>query len=51
LKTIAQESGVSKRTLQYWISQYQHFELRGLIRKKRAESGSFKVEKEVQDSD
>ena len=31
LKTIAQESGVSKRTLQYWISKYQQFGLIGLI--------------------
>lgn len=49
LKTIAQESGVSKRTLQYWISKYQQFGLIGLIRKNRTDSGIFKVEKEVQE--
>lgn len=49
LKTIAEESGVSKRTLQYWISKYQQFGLIGLVRKSRADSGIFKVEKEVQE--
>jgi len=33
LKTIAKESGVSKRTLQYWIGKYQQFGLIGLVRK------------------
>ncbi|WP_249871616.1 Mu transposase C-terminal domain-containing protein [Oceanobacillus saliphilus] len=49
LKTIAEESGVSKRTLQYWIGKYQQFGLIGLIRKNRTDSGIFKVEKEVQE--
>lgn len=40
---------VSKRTLQYWISKYQQFGLIGLVRKSRADSGVFKVEKEVQE--
>lgn len=47
LKAIAEEAGISIRTLQYWISQYQQFGLKGLIRKSRTDSGRFKVEKEV----
>nr|WP_257644696.1 DDE-type integrase/transposase/recombinase [Listeria monocytogenes] len=49
LKTIAEESGVSKRTLHYWVSKYQQFGLIGLIRKSRTDSGIFKVENEVQE--
>jgi putative transposase len=47
LKTIAEEAGILIRTLQYWISQYQQFGLKGLIRKSRTDSGRFKIEKEV----
>lgn len=49
LRTITEESGVSKRTLLYWISKYKEFGLVGLIRKSRTDSDSFKVEKEVQE--
>lgn len=49
LRSVAEESGVSKRTLQYWVSQYTQFGLVGLIRKRRRDSGIFKVEKEVQE--
>lgn len=49
LKAIAEESGVSKRTLHYWVSKYQQFGLIGLIRKSRTDSGIFKVENEVQE--
>ncbi|MBB2482443.1 DDE-type integrase/transposase/recombinase [Bacillus sp. APMAM] len=47
LKAIAKESDLSIRTIQYWVSKYQQFGLKGLIRKNRSDSGIFKVEKEV----
>ncbi|WP_051428437.1 Mu transposase C-terminal domain-containing protein [Bacillus sp. J33] len=47
LKTIVEESGISKRTLQYWINKYHQSGLKGLIRKNRTDSGSFKVEDAV----
>ncbi len=49
LRAVAEDSDVSKRTLQYWVSQYEQFGLVGLIRKRRRDSGVFKVEKEVQE--
>ncbi|WP_210142226.1 helix-turn-helix domain-containing protein, partial [Staphylococcus sp. GDY8P57P] len=49
LRAVAEDSDVSKRTLQYWVSQYEQFGLVGLIRKRRRDSGIFKVEKEVQE--
>ena len=47
LKAIAKESDLSIRTIQYWVSKYQQFGLKGLIRKNRSDSGIFKVEKVV----
>ncbi|WP_430052438.1 helix-turn-helix domain-containing protein [Niallia taxi] len=35
LKAIAEETGITKRTLHNWINKYNHFGLRGLIRKGR----------------
>ncbi|WP_404456879.1 Mu transposase C-terminal domain-containing protein (plasmid) [Virgibacillus necropolis] len=49
LNTIVKESGISTRTLQYWISKYRQFGLKGLIRKNRGDAGSFKVAIEVQE--
>ncbi|MFX4042212.1 Mu transposase C-terminal domain-containing protein [Enterococcus faecalis] len=49
LRAVAEDSDVSKRTLQHWVSQYEQFGLVGLIRKRRRDSGIFKVEKEVQE--
>ena len=42
LSNIAEESGVPKRTLYHWVNQYQQSGLKGLIRRKRSDSGSFK---------
>ena len=47
LKAIAEETGITKRTLHNWINKYNHFGLRGLIRKGRTDSGDFKVENNV----
>lgn len=49
LKDIVDETGVAKRTLQYWINKYQQFGLKGLIRKTRTDAGDVKVEKKVQE--
>ncbi len=49
LKQIAEESDIPKRTLHHWVNQYRQFGLRGLIRKKRSDSGSFKIEENVQE--
>ncbi|MFB5663667.1 Mu transposase C-terminal domain-containing protein [Alteribacillus sp. HJP-4] len=49
LNVIVEESGISTRTLRYWISKYQQFGLKGLVRKNRGDAGSFKVEKAVQE--
>lgn len=49
LSNIAEESGVPKRTLYHWVNQYQQSGLKGLIRRKRSDSGSFKVEENVQE--
>lgn len=44
LKSIAEETKISKRTLHNWISKYEQFGLKGLIRKSRKDSGEFKIE-------
>lgn len=49
LKNIAEESGIPKRTLYHWINQYRQSGLKGLVRKKRSDSGSFKVKENVQE--
>lgn len=49
LSNIAEESGVPKRNLYHWVNQYQQSGLKGLIRRKRSDSGSFKVEENVQE--
>ncbi len=49
LKSIAEETNITKRTLQNWISKYEQFGLKGLIRKSRKDSGEFKIEKNVMD--
>ncbi|WP_102335249.1 Mu transposase C-terminal domain-containing protein [Salimicrobium jeotgali] len=49
LKDIVDETGVAKRTLQYWVYKYQQFGLKGLIRKTRTDAGDSKVEQEVRE--
>lgn len=48
LQNIVEQSGISKRTLQYWIRKYQRFGLKGLVRRNRSDTG-FKITTEVQE--
>lgn len=34
LQSISEETAISRRTLQYWVSHYEQYGLRGLMRKK-----------------
>ncbi len=47
LTTITEETGISKRTLQYWIRDYKQFGLKGLIRKTRSDNGKIHLEPEI----
>ncbi|MER2109218.1 MAG: helix-turn-helix domain-containing protein [Solibacillus sp.] len=47
LTVIIEETGISKRTLQYWVRDYKKFGLRGLIRKTRSDDGKTHLESEV----
>lgn len=48
LQSISEETAISRRTLHYWVSHYEQYGLRGLMRKKRKDSGSTKVTGQVQ---
>ena len=47
LTVIIEETGIAKRTLQYWIRDYKKFGLKGLIRKTRSDDGKIHLESEV----
>nr|WP_245154019.1 Mu transposase C-terminal domain-containing protein [Jeotgalibacillus proteolyticus] len=47
LTSIADETGIAKRTLHYWVQGYDQFGLKGLIRKTRSDSGSVQLDPEV----
>lgn len=47
LTDITKETGISKRTLQYWIRDYKQLGLKGLIRKTRNDAGKTHLEPEV----
>ena len=47
LTSIAEETGVAKRTLHYWVQGYGQFGLKGLIRKTRSDSGSVQLDAEI----
>jgi putative transposase len=47
LTVITEETGIAKRTLQYWIRDYKQFGLKGLIRKTRSDAGKILSELEV----
>lgn len=42
-----EETGISKRTLQYWIQDYKQNGLKGLIRKTRSDAGKTHLQPEV----
>ena len=47
LNIIVKETGIAKRTLQYWIKSYEKFGLKGLIRKTRSDSGKIQLDSEI----
>lgn len=47
LTVITEETGIAKRTLQYWIRDYKQLELKGLIRKTRSDAGKIHLEPEI----
>ncbi|MEK4122330.1 Mu transposase C-terminal domain-containing protein [Lysinibacillus sp. FSL K6-0102] len=47
LTVITEETGIAKRTLQYWIRDYKQFGLKGLIRKTRSDAGKIHLEPEI----
>ncbi|PDX98875.1 transposase [Bacillus pseudomycoides] len=47
LIAIVEETGIAKRTLRYWIRNYEKFGLKGLIRKTRSDSGKIQLDSEV----
>lgn len=47
LTSIANETGIAKRTLHYWVQGYDQYGLKGLIRKTRSDSGSVQLDPEV----
>lgn len=47
LTVITKETGIAKRTLQYWIQDYKQFGLKGLIRKTRSDAGKIHLEPEI----
>ena len=47
LTVIIKETGIAKRTLQYWIQDYKQNGLKGLIRKTRSDAGKTHLEPEV----
>ena len=49
LRFIANEKSIPYRTLQLWVEKYAKHGLKGLIRKKRADAGSLKVDQKVQE--
>ncbi|MDO6366924.1 MULTISPECIES: Mu transposase C-terminal domain-containing protein [Staphylococcus] len=50
LQSISKEQSISIRTLQSWAGKYKRYGLKGLVRKKRADSGEVKVNEEVKES-
>src|SRR5699024_1097451 len=49
IRLIANEKSIPYRTLQLWVEKYAKHGLKGLIRKKRADAGSLKVDQKVQE--
>src|SRR5699024_12405926 len=49
LRLIANEKSIPYRTLQLWVEKYAKHGLKGMIRKKRADAGSLKVDQKVQE--
>lgn len=47
LTVITEETGIAKRTLQYWIQDYERSGLKGLIRKTRSDAGKILLEPEI----
>lgn len=47
LQSISKEQSISIRTLHSWAEKYKRYGLKGLVRKKRADSGKVKVNTEV----
>lgn len=47
LTVITEETGIAKRTLQYWIRDYKQLGLKGLIRKTRSDDGKIHLEPEI----
>ncbi|CAM4428994.1 helix-turn-helix domain containing protein [Paenibacillus alkaliterrae] len=47
LTVITEETGIARRTLQYWIQDYKQFGLKGLIRKTRSDAGKIHLEAEI----
>lgn len=47
LTVITVETGIAKRTLQYWIRDYEQFGLKGLIRKTRSDAGKIHLDPEI----
>lgn len=47
LTVITEETGIAKRTLQYWIRDYKQLGLKGLIRKTRSDDGEIHLEPEI----
>ncbi|MGM0890283.1 MAG: helix-turn-helix domain-containing protein [Bacillota bacterium] len=47
LSETAKETGVPIRTLQSWIQKYSKFGLKGLIRKKRSDINSYRINQSV----
>ncbi|MCM3117613.1 helix-turn-helix domain-containing protein [Neobacillus sp. MER 74] len=47
LTVIVEETGIAKRTLQYWIRDYEQFGLTGLIRKTRSDAGKIHLDPEI----
>ncbi|MBC1211098.1 Mu transposase C-terminal domain-containing protein [Listeria booriae] len=48
-KHIIEETGLSERTIWYWISQYRMDGLKGLLREPRKDKGSIRVAREVKE--
>lgn len=47
LSVISNDSKISQRTLQNWVQKYNAYGLKGLVRKKRTDSGSVRVSNDL----
>ncbi|MES9739128.1 Mu transposase C-terminal domain-containing protein [Peribacillus frigoritolerans] len=47
LAVITVDTGIAKRTLQYWIRDYEQFGLKGLMRKTRSDTGKIHLDPEI----